>query len=214
MVLAPCSTSKARCIDGCLLENVFGVLVAKVWRQACRLRTVAASLWEAWVTPSKHVRCVAHRAMATAVTCLLSLPKACSLRRAAGEHFRSWVFAETAVSECRKGNLRLTLRKHSRAGSRLYTADLSAIAAFPHQSSSSFFDSYFTVDLRIFALLDLSNPSTTVRCALAVWPAPSIVLSILKAATLFVPLLRFLPVIGRDMWMLFACLDLRRNVRG
>ncbi len=36
-MLAPCSTSKARCSDGCLLENVFGVLVAKVWRQACRL---------------------------------------------------------------------------------------------------------------------------------------------------------------------------------
>src|SRR5436190_21210941 len=87
-----------------------------------------------------------------------------------------------------------------------------AIALFPHQSPS-LLDSYFTVDLRTLGLSDLSNPSRTVRVALAVWPAPSIVLSMVKISE--PSLFHFsasLPVIGRDMWMLFACPDPRRNL--
>jgi hypothetical protein len=44
---------------------------------------------------------------------------------------------------------------------------VSMLLAFPHQSPS-FLDSYFTVDLRILGLPDLSSPSRTVRVALAV----------------------------------------------
>src|SRR5215470_1334947 len=67
-------------------------------------------------------------------------------------------------------------------------------------------------DLRFSRFIEAEHNSA--RCACGMPGAIDRVIDGYKQRTIVVPLLRLLPVIGRDMWMFFACLDSRWNLRG